>query len=239
MVPVEELLPADLPPILVHRATMRVIDGMHRLRAATLRGDREIAVRFFDGDAGSAFVRAVVANVYNGLPLSRSDRAAAAARIVATHPHWSDRAVATATGLAPATVAAVRRRATDQTERSNGGGDSRLPAGGRVAGRPHHPRLPQEPDRRRPDERAEAVPAAGRPPSESRAEVFGERFLDKRGKSVPARTYNGPQVRHLDGLACLVDDDGKVRILEGNATNRCPDVRDVDGWPSTPTSCTT
>src|SRR5947199_10633529 len=29
----------NLPPILVHRSTMRVIDGMHRLRAARLRGD--------------------------------------------------------------------------------------------------------------------------------------------------------------------------------------------------------
>ena len=34
-----------LPPILVHRSTMRVIDGMHRLRAAKLRGDETIAVR--------------------------------------------------------------------------------------------------------------------------------------------------------------------------------------------------
>jgi len=32
----------DLPPILVHRPTMRVIDGMHRLRATTLRGEREL-----------------------------------------------------------------------------------------------------------------------------------------------------------------------------------------------------
>jgi hypothetical protein len=34
----------DLPPILVHRRTPRVIDGMHRLRAAHLRGDTHIAV---------------------------------------------------------------------------------------------------------------------------------------------------------------------------------------------------
>ncbi|MGH3170772.1 MAG: ParB N-terminal domain-containing protein [Trebonia sp.] len=31
-----------LPPILVHGPTMRVIDGAHRLRAAKLRGEREI-----------------------------------------------------------------------------------------------------------------------------------------------------------------------------------------------------
>ena len=34
---------SDLPPILVHRETMRVIDGMHRLRAAILNGQLETA----------------------------------------------------------------------------------------------------------------------------------------------------------------------------------------------------
>jgi hypothetical protein len=40
-------VPAEkLPPILVHRATNRIIDGMHRLEAAKLRGDETISVRF-------------------------------------------------------------------------------------------------------------------------------------------------------------------------------------------------
>jgi hypothetical protein len=38
---------ALLPPIIVHRETMRVIDGMHRVRAALLRGEQEIQVRFY------------------------------------------------------------------------------------------------------------------------------------------------------------------------------------------------
>src|SRR5687768_2708992 len=54
---------ASLPPIVVHRRTMRVIDGMHRLRAARLRGQHEIDVRFFDGSEEDAFVIAVAANV--------------------------------------------------------------------------------------------------------------------------------------------------------------------------------
>ncbi len=37
----------DLPPIIVHRSTMRVIDGMHRLRAASMRGSVYISVRFY------------------------------------------------------------------------------------------------------------------------------------------------------------------------------------------------
>jgi hypothetical protein len=67
-------------------------------------------------------------------------------------------------------------------------------------------------------------------PLQSRADVFGRRFENDRGKNVPARTYNGPRVRHLDGLACLIDDDGKVRILEGNDPNRCADVRQLPEW---------
>ncbi|MEU5524442.1 ParB N-terminal domain-containing protein [Streptomyces sp. NPDC047860] len=107
-----ELLAAarDLPPILVQRGTMRVIDGMHRVRAALLRGEETIAVTFFEGDDGEAFLRAVDANIRHGLPLSLADREAAARRILAHRPQWSDRTVATATGLSHTTVGAIRRR---------------------------------------------------------------------------------------------------------------------------------
>jgi ParB-like chromosome segregation protein Spo0J len=109
---------AELPPIVVHRATMRVIDGTHRLRAAELRDEDEIAVRFFDGDEADAFVFSVRANVAHGLPLSLADRKAAAARIIASHPHWSDRLIASVTGLSAKTVAAARRRPAEPTLRS-------------------------------------------------------------------------------------------------------------------------
>jgi len=102
-----------LPPIVVHRPTMRVIDGMHRLRAALLRGDRWIHARCFDGDAREAFVLAVQSNTAHGLPLTLADRSAAAARILRSYPHWSDRAVAAATGLSAATVAAIRHRGSN------------------------------------------------------------------------------------------------------------------------------
>src|SRR5262249_43856292 len=75
----------DLPPILVHRPSMRVIDGMHRLRAAQLRGERTIEVQFFDGSDDLVFVAAVQANISHGLPLSRADRQAAAVRILTSH----------------------------------------------------------------------------------------------------------------------------------------------------------
>lgn len=101
---------AELPPIIVHRASMKVIDGMHRLHAAIFRGGDEIDVKFFDGSEIDAFILAVESNVQHGLPLSLSDRTAAAGRIVMSHPEWSDRAIAGVAGLAAKTVAAIRRR---------------------------------------------------------------------------------------------------------------------------------
>jgi ParB-like chromosome segregation protein Spo0J len=98
-----------LPPIIVHRATMRVIDGVHRLRAAEHHGREEIAVQFFDGAEDDAFVLAVKSNIAHGLPLSLADRKSAAARIVSSHPQWSDRMIAAVTGLASKTVAEIRR----------------------------------------------------------------------------------------------------------------------------------
>ncbi|WP_159001642.1 ParB/RepB/Spo0J family partition protein, partial [Streptomyces sp. SBT349] len=104
----------DLPPILLHRSTMRVIDGMHRLEAAKICRAETIRARFFDGDEDEAFVLAVESNVKHGLPLSLADRKAAALRIVRAHPDWSDRAVAAIAGLAHKTVGSIRRRASGE-----------------------------------------------------------------------------------------------------------------------------
>ncbi|GAA1663273.1 ParB N-terminal domain-containing protein [Fodinicola feengrottensis] len=100
----------NLPPILVHRRTMRVIDGMHRVRAAQLRGRSHIAAGFFDGSERDAFVLAVRENVAHGLPLSRGDRKAAAVRILQFHPNWSNRTVGEAAGLSEGTVRTIRRQ---------------------------------------------------------------------------------------------------------------------------------
>ncbi|CAL9281382.1 Transcriptional regulator NovG [Streptomyces sp. enrichment culture] len=131
LVPVDQLQPADSPrlagedeqharrlaesetewpPILVHRATMHVIDGMHRLRAAKEKGWHSIKAEFFDGTAEAAFVEAVRANIRHGLPLSLDDRRSAAERIIATRRDMSDRAIAECTGLSTKTVGGIRRR---------------------------------------------------------------------------------------------------------------------------------
>jgi ParB-like chromosome segregation protein Spo0J len=108
-----------LPPILVDRRTMRVIDGMHRLMAASLQGRECIDVIFFEGSEADVFLRAVQENIAHGLPLSQADRRAAAQRIIASHPHMSDRAIGHSVGLAAKTVAAIRRSSSDEIPQSN------------------------------------------------------------------------------------------------------------------------
>lgn len=100
-----------LPPIIVHRQSMRVLDGLHRVRAAQLRGQQTINASFFSGDDAAAFLLAVEANVTHGLPLSLPERKLAAARLVDSFPDRSDRSIATSTGLSDKTVAAVRSSA--------------------------------------------------------------------------------------------------------------------------------
>jgi len=139
-VPILSLLPADsprlngedkahiwrlaetetpLPPILVDQRTMRVIDGMHRLMAASLQGKEAIDVEFFDGSEADVFLRAVQENVAHGLPLSQADRRAAAERIINSHSHLSDRAIGHSVGLAAKTVAAIRKSSGQVLPQSN------------------------------------------------------------------------------------------------------------------------
>jgi len=117
----------QLPPILVHAQTMRVIDGMHRLAAARGKGQTEIRARLFYGGVHDAFRLGVRANVVHGLPLTTADRHAAATRILRAQPSLSDRSIAGATGLATRTVAGLRRQVTN-------GADGRIRVGrdGRV-----------------------------------------------------------------------------------------------------------
>jgi ParB-like chromosome segregation protein Spo0J len=130
--PVSQLIPADsprlepedpehirllagiegaLPPILVHRSTMRVIDGMHRLQAAIARGRTTIDVELFEGTEEEAFLEAVRRNIAHGKPLTGTEREAAAMRLLRSHYMLSDRALAEVCGLSPKTVGALRRRA--------------------------------------------------------------------------------------------------------------------------------
>jgi ParB-like chromosome segregation protein Spo0J len=115
----------SLPPILVHSETMRLIDGVHRLRAAKLRGRETIKAHLFKGTESEAFVLAVRSNVSHGLPLSLEERKAACLRIMDLHPDWSDRRIARVAGISPKTVSSLRRAKGD-------GQGSRVGQDGRV-----------------------------------------------------------------------------------------------------------
>lgn len=98
----------SLPPIVVHRPTMQIVDGYHRVAAAMHKKRDSISVRYVDGPAESILVMAVKANAAHGLPLSLADRRSAASRIIDTYPQWSNRAIAEVAGLSATTVGEIR-----------------------------------------------------------------------------------------------------------------------------------
>jgi hypothetical protein len=108
----------SVPPILVQQGTMRVIDGMHRVRAACLQGKQHVEAYLISCDDDESFLWAVRMNLTHGLPLTLSDRKAAACRIIQGHPEWSDRAIAALAGLSDKTVGSLRRRLADTIPRT-------------------------------------------------------------------------------------------------------------------------
>jgi ParB-like chromosome segregation protein Spo0J len=105
-----------LPPILVQKNGLRIIDGTHRFEAAKQRGEITIRARIINCTNNDAFILAVKANTLHGLPLSRADRVLGAKRILDWHPDWSDRAIGIATGLSAKTIASIRRESADDRQ---------------------------------------------------------------------------------------------------------------------------
>lgn len=101
-----------LPSILVQKRSFRIIDGMHRVEVAKLRGEWNISARLVDCTDEEALVLAVKSNTQHGLPLSRADRISGAKRILTNHPDWSDRVLAGITGLSAKAIASLRNNAS-------------------------------------------------------------------------------------------------------------------------------
>jgi ParB-like chromosome segregation protein Spo0J len=120
----------DVPPILVQASTMRVIDGVHRVLAARSIGQTTIRAVIFEGDETAAHIEAVHRNVRHGMPLTLGEREAAASKFLELVPEWSDRRIATVSGISPKTVARLRDRATvDSAQlRARVGRDGRIRA---------------------------------------------------------------------------------------------------------------
>jgi hypothetical protein len=100
---------AELPAILVQRRGSRIIDGMHRVAAAKLRGEWSIRALIVDCTDEEALVLAVRSNTLHGLPLSKADRISSAERILTAHPDWSDRSLAQITALSANAIASIRK----------------------------------------------------------------------------------------------------------------------------------
>jgi hypothetical protein len=103
----------QLPPILVQKSGMRIIDGMHRVEVAKLRGEYAIRAHIVDCSDEKALVLAVKSNTLHGLPLTRADRISSAKRILGAHPDWSDRKVAGIAGLSGKSIASLRNGSVD------------------------------------------------------------------------------------------------------------------------------
>lgn len=105
-----------LPSILVQKRNSRIIDGLHRLEVAKLRGEWNISARIVDCTDEEALVLAVKSNTLHGLPLTRADRISSAKRILAAHADWSDRSVAGITGLSAKAIASIRNSTAGETQ---------------------------------------------------------------------------------------------------------------------------
>ena len=211
---------AGLPPILVHRPTMRIIDGAHRVSAAQLRGEITIEVRFFDGSEPEAFALAVRANIAHGLPLSFDDRVAAATALITQNPRWSDRAVAATAGLSAATVRAVRSRLDDGAhgEETRVGRDGRVRPIDGMAGR----RRAMEVLLRSPDASLRRVAReAGVSPSTVRnVRLRMDRSEDPIGRRQPDATRSRREPARPDAASARID---ARSVLDG--LSRDPSLR--------------
>jgi ParB-like chromosome segregation protein Spo0J len=103
-----------LPPIVVHRESMTVVDGYHRVRAARLLQIAEVSALLFDGDEADAYLESVRLNIAHGKPLTLRERERAATQIAESHPDWSDRRIAELCGVSPKTVARSRKASSEE-----------------------------------------------------------------------------------------------------------------------------
>ncbi len=69
------------PPILVDRATKKLLDGWHRVEAAKRTGAYTLPVQWVDAQEEELFALAVRANMTHGVHLSREERYKAIARL--------------------------------------------------------------------------------------------------------------------------------------------------------------
>jgi ParB-like chromosome segregation protein Spo0J len=211
---------AELPPILVQRGTNRVIDGLHRVRAAQLRGERTILARYFDGGDAAAFVLAVRTNIQHGLPLSLADRKAAATRVLRENPHWSNRAIASVAGLSPKTIATLRDSSDVGAAETRLGRDGRVRPLSTAAGREHARQILEQ----NPTTPLRAVSAAAGVSTGTVRDVR-DRLRERTGgtvASMPAQVSKGLRAgAHARSGSAQGDPVSTLRTLRHDPSLRC------------------
>jgi ParB-like chromosome segregation protein Spo0J len=204
----------DLPPIVVHRSSMQVVDGTHRLRAAQVRGEAEIRAVFVDGDHVDALVLAIRLNARHGLPLTRRDRELAVRRLLRARPEWSDRRIAGLSGVSHKTVGKVRQRASGEIPQSHRlGADGRMRPRDPVERRRHAAALLSE----RPDASAREI---ARTVGLSPATVLDVKRRRAQGLD-PAESSGWPERAGVGAAVLLDPDPGRdLEFLRGDPSLR-------------------
>jgi ParB-like chromosome segregation protein Spo0J len=98
----------QLPPVIVDKQTMAVIDGAHRIEAFRRAKRTHIRALLFTGDETEAIALSIGNNVRHGKPLTSSERQEAARTLLKRCPDRSDRWIGVICGLSHSTVAQVR-----------------------------------------------------------------------------------------------------------------------------------
>jgi hypothetical protein len=100
----------SLRPVVVHRTSLTVIDGHHRVITAAARGVSTVPATMFDGSTCEGWLLAInLRNAREPLPLQTHRDLGRS--LLLSHPGWSDRAIASFVGLSDKTVAGIRRTA--------------------------------------------------------------------------------------------------------------------------------
>lgn len=103
--------PESWPPIVLalDGDLLVLVDGFHRLEAATRLGLQHIPSRIVDAPVDGDYLRiAFEINAAHGKPLSLRDRKSYAQNLLRAHSDWSDREIGRRTGLNHETVGAMR-----------------------------------------------------------------------------------------------------------------------------------
>jgi ParB-like chromosome segregation protein Spo0J len=94
----------QMPPLLVQRNTLKLVDGRNRLEAASRAGIDLVRVDYTDKEGDELIDLAFEMNRDHGIPLSLEERRAAARRKLQRNPEWTQAEIAKWAGLSDRTV---------------------------------------------------------------------------------------------------------------------------------------